>query len=130
MAAREVTSIGDGQRPIILTASFSAIVSGSVLPADAFIRAMQTVSSGSTVEVAATTAFPAGSYSLALPGGAPFRGEYGSGTLPISLTPDPANAGKYDLEISAAGYVPKAISGVNVSGGDVAVPAVTLVRVP
>jgi hypothetical protein len=45
-----------------------------------------------------------GAYTLTLPVGAPLYGQYGSGTLPISLEKQDALAGKYTVEASASGY--------------------------
>jgi len=51
-----------------------------------------------------------GDYTLTLPVGAPLFGEYGSGTLPITLAEQNALAGKYTLEASATGYQTQSFS--------------------
>ena len=51
-----------------------------------------------------------GGYSLALPVGAPLLGQYGSGTLPITLSAQSAVAGKYTVEASALGYTTQSVA--------------------
>ena len=51
-----------------------------------------------------------GDYSLTLPVAAPLLGEYGSGTLPVTLTAQPTPAGMYAIEASAAGYTTQAVN--------------------
>jgi hypothetical protein len=51
-----------------------------------------------------------GAYTLTLPVGAPLYGQYGSGTLPISLEKQDALAGKYTVEASATGYLTQSFS--------------------
>jgi hypothetical protein len=45
-----------------------------------------------------------GAYQLALPAAAPSLGAYGTGTLPITLNPQTAAAGKYTMLVTATGY--------------------------
>jgi hypothetical protein len=120
VTAHAVTDVSDSVNPIVLDGSTMQTISGTVLPvsAEASIRALQTFTSGSTPTM--TVGFVAanlvdGTYALSLPIGAPSLGSYGP--LPISLTPDAAIAGNYQVEASATGYVTQTQT-VDISGGD------------
>jgi hypothetical protein len=70
----------------------------------AFVAAKQSFASGPTVTVKYQGAdLNTGAYSLTLPTAAPLFGTFG--TLPITLTPATALAGKYSASASAQGYV-------------------------
>ncbi len=71
----------------------------------AYVAAKQTFGSGPTVTVKSQAVDLPGAYTLTLPFDAPLLGQYGTGVLPIAFTAQPAVAGKYSVEASAAGYV-------------------------
>ena len=134
VVAGGTTTVSDSAHPIELKLSSSShSVSGTVQPADvgATIRALQTFSSGETMEVQSVNADPSdGSYSMTLPVDPPSLGDYADGTLPITLVPDASIAGIYDLEASAEGYLAQTAPGVNISGGDVLNQDFTLPAAP
>ncbi len=104
-------------QPITLEPSAMHTLTGTVTlnPASttetvAFVTAKQTLGNGVTVTVKTKSAtLMGGNYSLALPAEAPWVGPYGTGTLPISLTPVPGAAGKYAIEASAEGYATESV---------------------
>ncbi len=107
-----VTMVSTSAEPISLPTSTTHIIGGTVSLSTgtstttvASVVTMQTFSDGSTVTVKSQNVSPLpGSYSIVLPSGAPLLGKYGTGTLPIALTPQSDIAGKYDVEASADGY--------------------------
>lgn len=85
----------------------------------AYLATKQTFTAGPTITVKSEGAdLLTGAYSLALPIGAPLLGSYGTGTLPIPLTPQPDVAGLYAAEASASGYQTQSVN-VDLSAGDV-----------
>jgi len=116
VTAQGTTTISTDTDPIMLAGSAVHAVSGTIMPssAETVIRATQTFSSGPTMEVRSISA--TGSYSLSLPDGAPFLGNYGP--LPIGLTDDGAVAGQYQLEASADGFSTQTGS-ADIRSGDV-----------
>lgn len=119
VTAQGTSTISDITNPISLNSSSTHIISGTVLPgsAEPIIRALQTYSSGPTMEVGFISAnSTTGGYSLTLPIGAPSLGNYGP--LPILLTGDSSIAGKYLIEASAIGYGTQS-SSVDISTSDV-----------
>jgi hypothetical protein len=78
----------------------SAAVSGTVTPsADADVRALQTLSSGTKMEVGYAGADSVtGAYSMSLPTGAPVSVAYAAGATSFTFVSDAAQAGKYMLE--------------------------------
>lgn len=124
VTANGTTTASNSGNPIMLNSSTTHMVSGKAtltppnLEVSALIRATQTFSSGPTMEVRSTAAnISTGNYLLTLPTGAPSRGSFGTGTLPITLTPDPSIAGKYKIEASAEGYLSQD-NQVDISGID------------
>jgi Domain of unknown function (DUF4382) len=113
--AQSTTMVSTDTEPIGLIGSDTHTVSGTIVPssAEATIRAIQTFSSGPTMEVRSTSAM--GSYSLTLPIGAPSLGTYGP--LPITFAADGAIAGVYQLAASAEGFSTQTVP-VDISGGD------------
>jgi hypothetical protein len=116
VTAGTATTVSTDTAPITLTGSATHTVSGNITPTnvETKIRAIQTFTSGPTMEVGSTSVTD--SYSLTLPVEAPSLGTYGS--LPITLTADGAVAGKYQLEASAEGFSTQNAS-VDVSSSDV-----------
>lgn len=117
------TAISTSASPLTLEASSAHTVSGSVLPtvAEAAVRATQSFASGPTVTIKYRNAdVITGDYSMTLPIGAPRFGQYGSGALPIALTAQPAIAGKYAIEASAAAHQAQS-QAVDAAAGDATV---------
>ena len=81
----------------------SYIVAGKVTGTDATVRALQTLDSGPTVEVAATTTdlITGGSYSFTLPAAAPWSTAYKPALTTIDLAEDGSSA--YRIEAKASG---------------------------
>jgi hypothetical protein len=77
-------------------------VTTAVTPIDAALTAQQALTAGGTIEVAAAAADSSlGSYSFALPVGAPVVAPYSSGAL--TFAPDSAVAGKYTIAATSGG---------------------------
>ena len=108
--------VGTNAAPFTLPTSTTGTTSGTVTlnPASATevasVAAKQTFGSGPTVTVKSQFVDLLGGYSLALPVGAPLLGQYGSGTLPITLSAQSAVAGKYTVEASALGYTTQSVA--------------------
>ena len=121
--------------PISTTKNVSGTVTlnpASTAEVVAFVAAKQTFGGGPTVTVAtksvAVDPLSGGSYLLTLPVAAPLLGQYGDGTLPITLTAQAAVAGKYTIEASAEGYTTQQAS-KDVSAAD-AIQNFTLPLIP
>lgn len=91
----------------------------STIDESAYVSAKQTFVSGPTVTVKSQAVDVAAYnlYSLALPCDAPLLGSYGTGTLPIAFTAQPAAAGQYAVEASFTGYVTQSAN-ANISATD------------
>lgn len=81
-------------------------VTGTVTPATATVRALQSFTAGPTVEVGwgavdATT----GAFSFSLPIEAPVKTAYVANPATLTFTPDATAAGKYTIEAASAGAV-------------------------
>jgi len=116
-SAVSITNVSTSTARLTLPISTTKNVSGTVTlnPASttavAYASAKQTFGSGPTLTVATKAADPSsGSYVLTLPINAPLLGQYGTGTLPITLSAQAAVAGKYLLEASAEGYKTQQVS--------------------
>lgn len=130
------TSTSLGALPINANTTPQQTISGSVsrpqtpATAEGAVRATQSFAAGPTVEVAYSgvdLSSGTGQYSFPLSPVAPLRGAYG--TTPISLTPDTATAGKYQVRASASGYATQTSNVIDVSGSP-AVQNFTLVPQP
>lgn len=116
VTAQADTAVSTDTEPIMLDASVTQTVSGMIAPStlEATIRAIQTFTSGPTMEVRSTSVM--GNYSLTLPAGGPSLGSFGP--LPIVFTADGTVAGQYQIEASAEGYSSQTGS-ADLSSGDV-----------
>ncbi len=100
--------------PITLPPTTTRTISGTITlnPPDATVVAYasskQTFTGGPTVTVQSQTTD--GAYLFVLPTGAPLLGQYGTGTLPIVLSGQPAIAGIYSVEAAATGYLTQSAS--------------------
>lgn len=81
-------------------------VAGTVTPATATVRALQSLSGGPTVEVAwAAVDAASGAFATTLPLDAPVRAAYAANAAALTFTADAAAAGRYTVEATAAGSV-------------------------
>ncbi|MEQ1685171.1 MAG: DUF4382 domain-containing protein [Burkholderiaceae bacterium] len=119
-ATGRVTAVMTGV-PVVLTAythvSSSAVaiappaaasapraVAGTVTPATATVRALQTLTGGPTIEAAwAPVDALSGAYSFSLPIQAPVRTVYAANPVALVFTADAGAAGKYTVEAASAG---------------------------
>lgn len=119
-----VTGISTADAPISLPASETGQISGTVTldPEStevASVAARQAFDGGPTVTVKTQNVDPMpGGYSLPLTVAAPWRGEYGDGTLPIKLVEQNDLAGKYIVKASANGYTPQESEVLDISTED------------
>lgn len=124
VAVGRTTLVGSATDPIVLDPAPMRRVSGTVTPAGGTVDALQAFPlGGPTVEVSVAAALLSdGTYSIALPEGAPSLGLFGSGALPILLTRQPSVAGAYLLKAAAEGFPaeerPITLAGVDLSGVD------------
>jgi hypothetical protein len=117
VTAKGTTTVSTSGSPITLPSSTTNVVSGTVSPisAEGITRATQSFASGPAVTIKYQNAdVTTGEYSLTLPTGAAYLGQYSS-TLPIALSAQAATAGKYTIEGSASGYQTQS-SSVDISG--------------
>ncbi|HEX6705856.1 MAG TPA: DUF4382 domain-containing protein [Albitalea sp.] len=100
------TQVNSAAVPIVPAASTTRSVDGTVTPADATVRALQTLTGGHKVEVqwAAVDALT-GAFGLVLPVQAPVSTAYVPNPASLSFTPDAAVAGKYTLEATSSGSI-------------------------
>lgn len=114
-----IVMISTDAAPFGLPASATRSISGTATlnPASAAdevisVAAKQTFGGGPTVTVKSqAAALSSGAYTLSLPVAAPLLGQYVSGgTLPIPLAAQPALAGRYGVQASAAGYQTQSFS--------------------
>ena len=107
-----VTMVSTSAVPISLPTSTMQTISGTLAKnptssttAIAYVATKQTFTGGGpTVTVKSQATDLPGPYSLALPAAAPVLGQYDSGSLPILFTAPSGSGGRYDIEVSAAGY--------------------------
>jgi hypothetical protein len=123
-----VTMVSTSTEPITLPTSTMHTIGGAVNlstgPSPTIVASvvtMQTLTSGGpTVSLKSQNVSPLpGGYSIALPSGAPLLGQFGTGSLPIAFTAQPAIAGKYDVEASADGFTTQSALSVDISTTDV-----------
>lgn len=83
----------------------ASAVAGTVAPATATVRALQTLTAGPTVEVAWATVDPdSGAFGLTLPLDAPLRGAYVAGSA-LTFLPDTGAAARYTLQAQSGSAV-------------------------
>ena len=117
----QTTTVSSLAAPVTMPTSTVGTVSGIVGPlaaaATGSVRALQSVSATTIVEVAHTNTNPnTGEYSLTLPTAAPRLMSYTSPVVtPLPLVAQDPRAAKYTLEASATGYAAKLGSEITVS---------------
>jgi hypothetical protein len=105
-----IVNVSSSTAPINLTASTMRNASGTVTLAPPsptvapFVAARQTLGTTTVTVKSKSADLISGAYQLALPAAAPSLGAYGTGTLPITLNPQTAAAGKYTMLVTATGY--------------------------
>jgi len=117
----QTTTVSSLAAPVTMPTSPVGTVNGIVGPAAAAatgsVRALQSVSATTMVEVAHTNTNPTtGEYSLTLPTAAPRLMSYSNPVVtPLPLVAQDPRAAKYTLEAAATGYVAKLGSEITVS---------------
>ncbi len=113
-----VTVVSTSAEPISLPTSTMGNINGTLATnpststiIDAFVATKQTFTGGGpTVTVKSQATELPGAYSLDLPMAAPLLGSYGTGSLPIAFAPQNDLEGKYDVEVSATGYLTESLN--------------------
>jgi len=100
------TYVNSAAVPIALAATPVQAVNGSVVPATATVRALQTLTGGLTVQVAwAPVDAGNGAFAFALGAGAPVRTAYVPNPAALAFVPDTGAAAHYTIEAAAAGAI-------------------------
>jgi hypothetical protein len=87
-----------------VAASAPRAVGGTVTPASATVRALQTLTGGPTVEVAwASVDAVSGAFAFALPIDPPVIAAYAAGAGAVAFASDPGAAGMYTIEAAFGG---------------------------
>jgi len=95
----EPTEVNTAELPIAPDAATMRTVNGTVAPATATVRALQTLASGNSFEVSwGTVDATTGAFSFALPIEAPVTLAYVADPVALDFTADAAVAGEYTLE--------------------------------
>lgn len=95
--------------PASPTATLSGTVTMAATPVDATVRALQALSGGPTVEVAARPVDSAsGGFSLQLPTAAPLVSSFTAVGATLAFTPDVSAAGSYSLQATSGSSVKSA----------------------
>jgi hypothetical protein len=101
------TVINSSAAPIVLPAlaTPARVVTGTLAPTTATVRALQTLTAGPTVEIAWAAVDPdSGAFGFTLPLDAPLRGAYVAGSA-LAFVPDAGAAAHYTLEARSSGVV-------------------------
>lgn len=114
VVADAYTYVNASGSPIDLPAGAPRTVGGifttvaPVVPTGAGVRALQSLTGGPTVEVAALPVdLPGtGAYALGLASAAPVRAAYAAGATAVTFTPDAPAAGKYTIEATVEQAAP------------------------
>jgi hypothetical protein len=107
VATDTVTSINAAATPLTPPVSATASVGGSA-PAGTYVRALQPLTGGASVEVAGRFVDDSsGSYAFTLPVAAPLVASAVAVPAVLVFTPDAAAAGKYALDASLSGFASK-----------------------
>lgn len=117
------TNVNTAAARIVPPAAAARTVGGTVTPAAATVRALQSLTGGPTVEVAwAAVDAASGAFSSSLPIDAPVRAAYAANATTLTFTADLAAAGRYTIEAASGGSV-------RTQAVDVAAPVPALVFV-
>ena len=97
------TNVNSAAVPIAPATATTRNVTGTVTPATATVRALQTFSGGPTVEVAwAAVDATSGAFSFTLPIQAPVKTAYVANPVALAFVADATAAGKYSIQASSA----------------------------
>jgi hypothetical protein len=108
----------------VRTASGAASLTGSSTIPDATVGAVQALTGGPTIELAARPVDAAtGAYSFSLPIGAPAKAAYAAGATTLTFTSDASVAAKYTLAASAPGKT-TLTRAIDLTAADVVTPFV------
>jgi hypothetical protein len=103
--------------PVSASATVSGTVTMATTPVDASVRALQALSGGPAIEIAARPVDSAsGAYSLQLPTAAPLVAIYPTGVATLAFTPDASVAGMYSVQ-AAAGTSVKTVGPLTLTPG-------------
>ena len=98
------TNVNSAAVPIAPASATTRNVTGTVTPATATVRALQSFTGGPTVEVAwAAVDATSGAFSFALPIEAPVKTAYVANPVALGFAADATAAGKYTIQASSAG---------------------------
>jgi hypothetical protein len=98
------TIVNDAAAPIAPPAASTRIVSGTVTPTSATVRALQTYTGGPGVEAAwGLVETQSGGFTFTLPTGAPIRASWPGNSTALAFTADPAAASRFALQAESAG---------------------------
>jgi len=117
VATNVVTTINATGTPLTLPVSATASVSGSA-PAGTYVRALQPLTGGPTVEVAGRFVDDtSGAFAFTLPVAAPLVASAVAAPGVLTFVPDTAAAGKYTLDASLSGFASKQLVLPTLSAG-------------
>ncbi len=104
VVATAFTNVNSAALPIALPAATLRAVTGTVTPAIATVRALQTLSGGPTVEVAwGSVDADSSAFAFGLPIEAPLKAVYVANPVSLAFVADAAAAGKYTLQAASNG---------------------------
>jgi hypothetical protein len=106
VSSSAVTTVNTVSQGILPPVASMRDVSGTLTPATATVRALQTLTGASTVEIAwGAVDATSGAYGFTLPIDAPVKTTYAPNPAALGFTADTAAAGKYTLEAASAGTI-------------------------
>ena len=112
--------------PLSPTATVTGTVTMAVTPIDASVRALQALSGGPVIEVAARPVDSvSGGFGLLLPTAAPLVATYPTGAATLAFTPDASAAGRYSVQ-AASGANVKTVGPITLTAGGSSTATFTL----
>ena len=112
--------------PVSPTGTVSGTVTMAVMPIDATVRALQALSGGPVIEVAARPVDSvSGGFSLQLPTAAPLVATYPTGAATLTFTPDASVAGRYSVQATSGTGV-KTVGPLTLTSGGTSTATFTL----
>lgn len=112
--------------PVSPTGTVSGTVTMGTTPIDATVRALQALSGGPVIEVAARAVdSTGGAFSLLLPTAAPLVATYPTGAATLTFTPDASVAGRYSVQATSVTGV-KTVGPLTLTSGGTSTATFTL----
>ena len=100
------TTVSSSALPIAVPVAILLNVSGTVTPATATVRALQTLTGGSTAEISwGAVDGTTGAFTFALPIAAPVKTSYVANPVSLNFVADSTVAAKYTLEANSGGAI-------------------------